>query len=259
MQLKVVGVTRKPEARKFEGIPGVETAEDITCVMARNDYMSDWVGDKTFEEIMEPIGGDTLKEKKESLIHKLLRPPGHFGVFEHTELTVSVKGVSVITERQVTRHRIATFDVQSMRYVDFDDPDFIEIPELENPGLCGRNAEFDDEYTDGMDDEEILYRRNQVYEEGLQNAVWSYNTMLDLGVAPENARAVLPLGTKVNMGMTLNVRSIMHIADMRAAADAQWEAQELAERLLDKAAIAFPITVQYYRDNLQNRKHRLAP
>lgn len=262
MKLKVVGMTKPPQSELFEGIPGVETAEDIACVMARNDYLEDWAGDMTFDEIMAPLDGETIEEKKRSLIEKLLKPPGHFGVFEHISLNVLVGGVSVITERQITRHRIATFDVQSMRYVDFDDAEFVEIPELDDPGLCGRNAEFD-EYVEDMDDEAILYGRRSEFENAIEQSLQSYGNLLELGVAPENARAVLPLGTTVNVGVTLNARSLMHVVNMRGAGDAQWEAQELAQSLLNEASGAFPVTVAYYRklykEDPQAWKYRLSP
>lgn len=265
MELKFVDGTRHPEV--------------LVCKAARNDYMENWIGDTQFSEIMDgvepehedrelaqvvignhPVEGMSEEQvaKAARLIRKLLEQPGHFGPFEHPQATFTVKGVSRITMAQITRHRHISFDVQSMRYVDFEDPDYIEIPELGNSGLHGRNASYD-ESTASLEEDAKAEVRTTRYEESLSQSTDAYHDLLDLGVAPENARAVLPLATKVNMTFSLNLRALMHIADMRAAADAQWEVRELTEELLDEAEEFAPITIQTYRRDLKDRKNRLAP
>ncbi|MDY7081816.1 MAG: FAD-dependent thymidylate synthase, partial [Halobacteria archaeon] len=103
MEVKIIEATPNPE----------ETA----CMAARNDYMTEWIGDRSFEGVMESVEGDTIEEKKETLIKHLMRR-GHYGPFEHPHATFSVKGVSRITMAQITRHRHATFDIQSLRYTE---------------------------------------------------------------------------------------------------------------------------------------------
>jgi len=98
-----------------------------------------------------------------------------------------------------------------------------------------------------------------VYEQAIRESFMAYQELLDLGAAPENARMVLPIGTKVNITFTVNARTLMHIADMRAAADAQWEIREMTESVLDLAEEWMPFAFHYYNENLKNRKNRLAP
>lgn len=238
--------------------------EELICRGARNDYMSEWTGNKTFEEVMAGVKGDTMDEKKYTLIGHLMKH-GHFGPIEHVNMTFAIEGISRSCMAQITRHRIASFDVQSMRYVKFDREEgedmrewVIEIPELEDAGICGRSAKFT-EYWKRQDGEDVLDRRQQVYWKSIEQAYHNYNELLKLGVAPENARMVLPIGTKVNMVMTLNMRSLLHIADMRAAADSQWEIRELTNLLLEEAANHCPTVFQYYEDHMKGRKNRLAP
>jgi thymidylate synthase (FAD) len=52
---------------------------------------------------------------------------------------------------------------------------------------------------------------------------------------------------------------LMHVADMRAAADSQWEIRELTEEVLEKAAEWCPLTFAYYEEKMKGRKNRLAP
>ena len=240
-----------------------ENPERLVCQAARNDYMEEYVGETAFAEVMADIDGETLDEKKETLVHRLLAH-GHFGPFEHPHATFAIEGVSRSCMAQLTRHRHASFDIQSMRYVEFDedDPDpgeiYVRIPELDEAGLAGRNAELAEKHRD-LSDAALLDRRRERYHESIEASFDAYGDLLELGVAPENARMVLPIGTRVNIVVTLNARTLMHVGDLRAAADAQWEVREMTEQMLDLAAEWCPHTFEYYRAEMQGRKNRLAP
>jgi len=235
--------------------------EQLICQGARNDYSEGFVGEQSFEETMATVEGETLREKQETLIAHLLQH-GHFGPFEHPQATFAVKGVSRSCMAQITRHRHVSFDVQSMRYVSFDDVDPAAVregemvvfpPSATDPDWVGRNQKT------GQVDDETVAKRREIFAETVSDAVESYQELLDLGMPPEDARFVLPIGTEVNMVMSMNVRMLMHVADMRAAADAQWEIRELTESMLDLASEWCPITFDYYEANMKNRKNRLAP
>jgi thymidylate synthase (FAD) len=264
MQLQVLRATEKPE--------------QLVCETARNDYMTNWIGATSFETAMEDITPEKIDRelahevvgsyrvvdydeamlpKIARLIRKLMESPGHFGPFEHPHITFTVRGVSRITMAQLTRHRNVTFDIQSMRYVDFGDASYLRIPELGNDGLHGRSAEI----ADSIDQEEtkIASYRTTAYDRAISTAKTSYDLLTDLGVAPENARAVLPLATMVNMTFTMNLRSVLHIADMRSAGDAQWEIRELTEQMVEAAKRVAPITMLTYERDLKGRKNRIAP
>ena len=163
---------------------------------------------------------------------------------------------------QLTRHRHVSFDVQSMRYVAFDDVDPAEVgrgemvvtpPSATDADWVGRNQRG------GVVDAETIDRRAELFARSVRRSVESYQELLDLGMPPEDARFVLPIGTGVNIVMTLNVRTLMHVADMRAAADSQWEIRDLTERILDLAAEWCPITFDHYETEMKGRKNRLSP
>lgn len=238
---------------------------------ARNDYETDWVGDMRDEQVIERMDtGAEPDEKITNLIQYLLNQ-GHYGPFEHPHATFSVKGVSRSLMAQITRHRLVTFDVQSMRYVDFKnrspgdltvtpisatdfdaanrDPDMKTVDEIRDTGLVGDNA----------GKAEIEKERKRTYRNAVEYAATCYDELRGLGMPPEDARYVLPIGTKVNMVFTLNARMLMHVADMRAAADAQWEISEMTEEMLDLAADWFPECFEHYNEEMLNRKNRLAP
>jgi len=242
-------------------IEATHDPEEVICRAARNDYMEAFNPELSFEETMAPVDGETLREKQETLIGHLLKH-GHFGPFEHAQLTVGIKGCSRTCMAQITRHRHVSFDVRSMRYVSFGDVDPEDVangelvvfpPSVTDPDWVGRKN------TGGAVDEETVAAREDVYAEAVKDAVQAYQDLLDLGMPPEDARFVLPLGTEVNMVVSLNVRMLMHVADMRAAADAQWEVRQMTEDILDIAADWAPITFEYYDEHMRNRKNRLAP
>jgi len=244
-----------------EVLEATDDPEELICQAARNDYASQFVGNTEFEELMETVDGDDLEEKMGTLIGHLLSH-GHYGPFEHAQITFAVEGMSRSCMAQLTRHRHVSFDVQSMRYVAFDDIDPAEVvdggmvvmpPSADDPDWIGRNQKS------GAVDEETVEKREVLFRSSVQRSVEEYQELLDLGMPPEDARFVLPIGTGVNVVMSLNVRTLMHVADMRAAADAQWEIRGLTEQLLDAAEEWCPITFEYYNEKMKNRKNRLAP
>lgn len=246
---------------QVELLQATENPEELLCRGARNDYMSDFNGELSFEETMADVEGDTIEEKKRTLISHLLTH-GHYGPFEHPHATFAVKGMSRSCMAQLTRHRHVSFDVQSMRYVAFDDVDPEDVgsgemvvipPSATDPDWIGRNQKT------GAVDEETVAKREEVFKNSVKRSVEDYQELLDLGMAPEDARFVLPIGTKVNVVMTMNIRMLMHVADMRAAADSQWEIRGMTEEVLDLAAEWAPITFEFYEEKMKNRKNRLAP
>ncbi len=242
-------------------LEATENPEEVICTGARNDYMSEFVGDQSFEETMESVDGETIEDKKATLIGHLLNH-GHFGPFEHPQITFAVKGISRSCMAQITRHRHVSFDVQSMRYVAFDDVDPADVedgemvvtpPSASDPNWVGRNQKA------GQVDDETVERREEIFQRSVRQSVEDYQELLDLGMPPEDARFVLPIGTEVNMVMSMNARMLMHVADMRGEADAQWEIRGLTEDILDIAEEWCPITFEHYNEHMKGRKNRLAP
>jgi thymidylate synthase (FAD) len=242
-------------------LEATDDPEEVVCRAARNDYMSEFNADLPFAETMAGIDGEDLAAKKRTLIGHLL-DHGHFGPFEHPQATFAVEGMSRSCMAQLTRHRHVSFDVQSMRYVAFDEVDPAEVesgalvvtpPSATDPDWVGRNQ------SGGPVDDETVAERERVFRRSVRRSVEAYQELLELGMPPEDARFVLPIGTGVNVVMSMNARMLMHVADMRAAADAQWEIRGLTEELLDLAAAWCPITFEHYDEHLRNRKNRLAP
>ncbi|MCX2818230.1 FAD-dependent thymidylate synthase [Haladaptatus sp. F3-133] len=230
-------------------LASTDSPDELACRAARNDYTTEFVADRGFAEVMEAVDGGTVEEKKANLISQLMER-GHYGPFEHPNATFAVRGISRVCMAQITRHRHASFDVQSLRYT-IPEPgsdvrgSVVTPPSVEEAGL-------NDEFLEGCERQFELYH-NLIDEDAPKKFRGDGTT------PPEDARFLLPMATKVNMVFTLNARALMHVADMRAAADAQWEVRELTDRMLELAEDWMPTTFETYREEMLGRKNRLAP
>lgn len=222
--------------------------ERLVCQAARGDYYSGYVGDTEYAELMAAVEGADTEAKTRNFIEKQLSR-GHYGPFEHPQITFTVEGVSRVTMAQITRHRHLTFDVQSQRYVDFSDTEAIMPKSLQDGE---RNITKSGE--DSADADTELHKFD--YEYITEAAYEAYQNMVDDGVPKEDARYVLPLGTPVNMTFSGNARTFLHLLNLRDKADAQWEIRELADMLLDELFEWMPYTFEWYAEN---KPMRLSP
>ena len=141
-----------------------------------------------------------------SLQHSLAS--GHESVLEHAVFTFKVSGLSRAALAQLTRHRLASFSVQSQRYVRIHGIDLV-MPE------SIRNSDFYTEAGSLMEDVMNLYQR-----------------MVDAGIPAEDARYVTPQSVPTVLFVTMNARELRHFFSLRCCNRAQWEIRELADRML---------------------------
>ena len=146
------------------------------------------------------------EDYERSLRHALAS--GHTSVLEHAVFTFMVEGLSRAALAQLTRHRLASFDVQSQRYVKLDNPELV-IPETI------RNSRYAAEVESTMRYVMNLYQR-----------------LVDDGVPCEDARYVTPQAVPTTLIMTMNARELLHFFSLRTCNRAQWEIRELADRML---------------------------
>lgn len=245
---------------KVEVIESTDRADKLVCKCARNDYMHEWIGEKKYEEIMEnvaynendvelaeqcsdnwPSSGEhmELEARTAGLIRRLVKR-GHWGPMEAPQITFSIQGVSRVVMSQITRHRHLSFDVQSMRYVDFSDVEFIEPPALAGLSDFSRESGEVD-----IDDRETL---REEYESRVTEAVEQYEKMVGDGVPKEAARYVLPLGTPVNITVSGNLRSFLHLLTLRDKPDVQPETRQLAQALSTELIDWAPYSTHIYKD-----------
>lgn len=134
---------------------------------------------------------------------------GHTSVLEHAVFTFQVEGISRACLAQLTRHRLASFDVQSQRYVKLDDPELVIPPSI-------------------LQDRELT----QEVEECMMYSMETYRKILTAGIPAEDARYVTPQAVPTKLIMTMNARELIHFFSLRTCNRAQWEIREMADRML---------------------------
>ena len=149
---------------------------------------------------------------------------GHLSVTEHATFTFAVEGVSRALLAQLTRHRIASFSVQSQRYVSMADGfDFVVPPSISALGEA-EEAEF-------------IRQMNTMH-------AWYCQWQEKLGGAKEksneDARFVLPNAAATRLLVTMNARELMHFFELRCCNRAQWEIREMAWQMLCECRKAAP-------------------
>ena len=163
---------------------------------------------------------------------------GHWSVFEQAFMTVEINTTRGLAA-QILRHRSFTYQEFSQRYADSSLlGDQIPLPALRSQDLKNRQNSIDDVDQFVKQDFELKMQRHFV--DGMK----FYIEMLDVGVAKECARFVLPLATPTRIYMTGTVRSWIHYVDLRSAHGTQKEHMAVAEGVRSIFAEQFPTVAQ---------------
>ena len=169
-----------------------------------------------------PVGAaelmETMPEERVRSVLSTIMGSGHFSTLEHASYTFAVDGVSRALTHQLVRHRIASFNQQSQRYVRFADGVATVKPESV--------AESEE--------------ASAVFDQAIAAAVEAYGKLLDAGVPAEDARYLLPNAAETKIVITMNVRELLHFFSLRCCNRAQWEIRDLAHRMLELARPTAP-------------------
>jgi len=149
------------------------------------------------------------REDDRQLIRNL-KKWGHMSPFEFADATFFLEGISRSCLAQITRHRLCSFMVRSMRYVEQKEneivvPNSVKETNQENTFLAVQDEAFE-----------------------------SYKKMREAGVPKEDARYALPIGSETSMYIKSNFREYRHIIGLRGERAAQWEIRELADAFLEQ-------------------------
>ncbi len=169
-----------------------------------------------------PVGAaelmETMSEERMHSVLSTIMASGHFSTLEHVSYTFAIDGVSRALTHQLVRHRLASFNQQSQRYVKFKEGVSVVKPESV---LANEEA-------------------NAVFDEAIEAATSAYKKLLDAGVPAEDARYLLPNAAESKIVVTMNVRELLHFFSLRCCNRAQWEIRELAHRMLELARPTAP-------------------
>ena len=229
--------------------------------------------DKGFVELEDFMGGDLrvvnsakvsnhkrseeMGGSEEKLINYLMKNR-HGSPFEHIYFTFYVKA-PIFVVREWQRHRIGSFNEMSGRYVQFE-PDFYIPEQVRVPGTTNKQgskiptelSDLPEDLKDVVEPDVIdrwnIHAREELLEAYI-NSYDDYKYLLNIGVAKEMARMVLPLSLYTEMFWTVNARSLMNFLNLRTGENAQWEIRQYADAIELIFAEKMPITWDAWRGN----------
>lgn len=158
----------------------------------------------------------------------------HWSVFEHAFATVEIV-TSRMVSAQIIRHRSFSFSEFSQRYAEAMGQEVYEARRQDNknrqnsiPDIPKENREW------WADAQEILW----------ENSMEVYRTALNMGIAKECARAVLPMNTQTRLYMTGSIRSWVHYLEVRCADGVQKEHRDIAVEIRTILAGQLPVVAE---------------
>lgn len=189
------------------------TAEELTAYVARVSNPANQMNTETTDRLL----GYCIKNN-------------HWSVFEHVSFTVEIKTSRAIAA-QILRHRSFVFQEFSQRYATVMENEFYPARRQDQKN---RQNSVDDMSED--DQKEF---------QAMQETVWNqamalYKKALDMGIAKEQARFLLPLSTQTTIYMTGNIRCWIHYIDLRSSNGTQKEHRDIALAIRDVFVKEFP-------------------
>lgn len=161
------------------------------------------------------LSWDKEKDGSADVFLEMIVRLGHESVLEHKSVT-AIFECDRATAQQITRHRLASFTMQSQRYCNYSADRF------------GREITFiDPEFPNEGKERSMALWMNHV---GICEK--TYFDLLESGCAPEDARSVLPNSTACVIAVTANLREWRHIFQVRTEAHAQHNIRRLMTDLL---------------------------
>lgn len=182
-------------------------------------------------------GGFLLSDKDAKLISYLAKH-NHWSPFAHNSISLRIKA-PIFVARQLVKHQVGlVWNEVSRRYVD-DEPEFYfpEVwrgkPENAKQGSSGEVV-LDDIFGWGA--------KSLLPHAVVAKTLETYNELINGGVAPEQARMVLPQNTMTEWIWTGSLMAFARVCKQRLDSHAQQETQEVARGIADIVEPLFPVS-----------------
>jgi thymidylate synthase (FAD) len=183
--------------------------------------------------------GKRIKEMSEgdTKLIKYLAKHNHWSPFGHASLQFRIKA-PVFVARQLVKHTVGlVWNEISRRYVDYE-PEFYEVDKWRGKPVDKKQ---------GSSEKEIEWvsrsQRTDTLKSTVENlALHNYKVLLDAGVAPEQARMILPQSMFTEWWWSGSLYAFSRVCNLRCALDAQYETRIVANLINDECERLFPIS-----------------
>ena len=183
--------------------------------------------------------GKRIKEMSEgdTKLIRYLAKHNHWSPFGHASVQFRIKA-PIFVARQLVKHQVGlTWNEISRRYVEYE-PEFYEVDTWRGRPINKKQ---------GSSEEEIVWIDRSTRTDSLQSqvetiALKNYNRMLEAGVAPEQARMILPQSMMTEWYWSGTLYAFARVCNLRCAEDAQYETRIVANLINDECEKLFPIS-----------------
>ena len=193
--------------------------------------------EKTMAHIARVSNPDNQDNPNYAGLLKYCIKHNHWSVFEQSTMTLEIETTRAIAA-QILRHRSFTFQEFSQRYAASTKLGNIELPKLRRQDTKNRQNSTDDL------DPKVIQSLNMQMGTLFGSSLALYNQMLELGVAKECARFVLPLATPTRLYMSGSVRSWIHYIELRSGHGTQKEHMDIANACKSIFTEQFPTVAE---------------
>jgi len=182
---------------------------------------------------------EEMDDSDAGLIRFLMRDR-HGTPFEHNSFRFHIRA-PIFVAREWMRHRIGSFNEFSMRYAKATDDFYVPEPndvrtQVGKPGAYSFDPVSPDVAEATREELRVVY----------DTAFAAYERLVELGVARELARCVMPVGAYTEFYWTVNARALMNFVSLRAAETAQREIRRYAEACEHFFAEQMPVTFEAF-------------
>lgn len=234
---------------RIEVLGATPNPQQMVWTAMHQDYSEDFVYDQRIPD--EQHAGELVVK------HLLAGDRGHYGPLEHPQITLNAGYFPHSTMQQLRTHRVGvSFDVQSFRYTGQKIIDVItNTRKVEDVFYLRPVGDYHDRSGKSYHYSE-RQRRSDL--DWCYRAAYQYREQINAGMSEEHARGLIPFDIRQHFVFSCNMRSLMHLLDLRWKKDAQLEAQKFCDLLYERFEEWSPVIAHWYREN-RAKKARLSP
>ena len=185
---------------------------------------------------------DNYTEAQNDKLIQYLARHNHWTPFGHAQATFHIEA-PIFVARQLVKHQVGlVWNEVSRRYVD-DSPRFF------SPSSWRPRSE---DKKQGSDKHDIIADMRQawkIYESAIHNISKTYGILLEMGVAPEQARMVLPQSMMTEWYWTGSLAAWSRVCRLRISDDAQAETERIAQDISREMRQLFPVSWAALEEN----------
>jgi thymidylate synthase (FAD) len=202
--------------------------------------------DKQIAYMARVSNPDNQTNKQIAGLLKYMMREGHTSPFEMANVCVEINTTRDIG-RQILRHRSFSFQEFSQRYADVSELGEFVHREARLQDAKNRQNSMQLNLRENDDDRRIAYQWEQLQSNIMKKAQENYDYALSLGIAKEQARAILPEGlTMSRMYMNGNMRSWIFYLKQRLDPSTQREHRDIAQQILHDLRFIAPVTIEAF-------------